>query len=88
MIQIGGGFSEESLKRIAKQVGRQSQRIDVARYCVHILEAVRKLGRCEREGIENVNDNVLTPEQEIEVQALRQRVKAILNRPPVIHNPN
>jgi sulfite reductase beta subunit-like hemoprotein len=86
MILIGGGFSEESLKRIARQVGRQSQRIDMDKYCKHILEVVRKIGRREREETIIVKDNVLTPDQEIEVEALRQRIKAILNSPPEVWN--
>jgi uncharacterized protein YgbK (DUF1537 family) len=91
MIIIGGGFTDENLQRIAKQVSRQQKGeysyIDINKVEQAAREVFSRLSRNQKREIGHVESKILTPDQEIEVEELRQRVKAILNKPPVIRKP-
>jgi hypothetical protein len=84
MIIIGGGFSEQNLKKIAEKVSRPHTRVDVNKFERMAREIFSKLGVRKEKESPQVKAEILTPEQRAEAEILRKRVQEILNRPLAI----
>jgi copper homeostasis protein CutC len=81
MIIIGGGFSEENLKRIAAEVKRSHYHMDMIAFDQRIREIFSKLGERKNKEIPKAKNRILTPDQVIEANILHRRVHEILNQP-------
>ena len=81
MIIIGGGFSEENLKLIAAQVHWSNSEVDVIAFDQRIREIFERLGQRKTKEISTVKSRILTPDQVIEAEILRNKVRGILNQP-------
>ncbi len=81
MIIIGDGFDSEY---ILKQARKTHKEFDSLKYCQFVAELFSKPIIRKKKDLSTIKIIILTPNQQIEAEALRRRVQAILNKPPTV----